>query len=144
LQGEIMALIHFNMATFFKNGDPGCDGSNWIGETGSSNPASFSPTQLNTTQWVDSMLALGATEAVLTAKHGCGFYLWPTNVTLPNGTLYPYHVDIAKYGVCRQGGSPLIFCYISWQYNCITYRMYFVSLLILLPLRELVMAFTTA
>lgn len=102
-KGEIMALIHFNMATFFKNGDPGCDASNWIGETGSSNPASFSPTQLNTTQWVDSMLALGATEAVLTAKHGCGFYLWPTNVTLPNGTLYPYHVDIAKYGdVLRQ------------------------------------------
>jgi alpha-L-fucosidase len=49
------------------------------------------------------MVALGATEAVLTAKHGCGFYLWPTNVTLPNGTTYPYHVDVAKYGdVLRQ------------------------------------------
>ena len=26
---EIMALILFNMATFAKNGDPGCDESNW-------------------------------------------------------------------------------------------------------------------
>ena len=26
---EIMALIHFNMATFAKDGDPGCDASNW-------------------------------------------------------------------------------------------------------------------
>ena len=45
------------------------------------------------------MVALGATEAVLTAKHGCGFYLWPTNVTLPNGTRYPYRVVNDLYGV---------------------------------------------
>ena len=25
----IMALIHFNMATFFHNGDPGCSAANW-------------------------------------------------------------------------------------------------------------------
>ena len=30
--------------------------------------------------------------AILTAKHGCGFLLWPTNVTLPNGENYGYHV----------------------------------------------------
>ena len=28
-RNEIMALIHFNMATFAKDGDPGCDASNW-------------------------------------------------------------------------------------------------------------------
>ena len=48
-------------------------------------PNSFAPSRLNVSNWVESMLAIGATEAVLTAKHGCGFYLWPTNVTLPDG-----------------------------------------------------------
>jgi hypothetical protein len=68
---EIMALVHFNMATFFHNGDPGCDSSNWqgcdpIGACNASNPASFAPTALNVSNWADSMLALGVTEAVLT------------------------------------------------------------------------------
>ena len=29
---------------------------------------------------------------MLTAKHGCGFLLWPTNSTLPGGAPYSYHV----------------------------------------------------
>ena len=49
------------------------------------------------------MVELGATEAVLTAKHGCGFYLWDTNVTLPDGTPYRYHVNLTTHGdVLRQ------------------------------------------
>ena len=28
-EGEIMALIHFNMATFVRDGDPGCTPENW-------------------------------------------------------------------------------------------------------------------
>ena len=28
----------------------------------------------------------------MTAKHGCGFLLWNTSTTLPNGTAYPYAV----------------------------------------------------
>jgi alpha-L-fucosidase len=49
------------------------------------------------------MVALGATEAVLTAKHGCGFYLWPTNVTVGTHGVYDYHVDTSLYGdVLRQ------------------------------------------
>ncbi len=39
------------------------------------------------------MKNLGVKEAVLTAKHGCGFYLWPTNVTLPDGSPYGYNVS---------------------------------------------------
>ena len=98
-QGEIMALVHFNMATFFRDGDPGCGSDNWEGAAGSSNPASFNPSALNVSQWVDSMVAVKATEAVLTAKHGCGFYLWNTSVQLPRGGgPYPYHVDLAKHG----------------------------------------------
>ena len=77
------------MATFFEDGDPACNANNW-NESG--NPLSFNPYLLNVTNWIESYLALGAKSAVLTAKHGCGFCLWPTNVLLPNGTRYWYSV----------------------------------------------------
>lgn len=94
-----MALIHFNMATFYEDGDPGCTVDNWPGSGGSSNPNSFAPSNLNISEWVDVMKVLNINSAVLTAKHGCGFYLFePNNVTLPNGTLYPYHVNTDLYG----------------------------------------------
>ena len=88
-KNEIMALIHFNMATFFVNGDPGCSATNW---PQSQHPAAFKPSKLNASQWTVSIKALGVKEAVLTAKHGCGFLLWPTNTTLPDGSPYTYHV----------------------------------------------------
>lgn len=85
---DFVALIHFNMATYAKDGDPGCDSTNWNQKapraTGpTSDKQTFQPVSLNTTQWFDSITALGAKIAVLTAKHGCGFLLWPTNATLP-------------------------------------------------------------
>jgi hypothetical protein len=75
-QGEISALIHFGMATFFHDGDPGCTAKNWHGcdtnggltTCNSSDVASFNPTALNISAWVDSFKDLGATSAVLTAK----------------------------------------------------------------------------
>ena len=39
------------------------------------------------------MKSLGARHAIITAKHGCGFLLWPTDVRLPNG--WPYGYDVA-------------------------------------------------
>ncbi|MBQ2916458.1 MAG: alpha-L-fucosidase [Clostridia bacterium] len=42
-------------------------------------PASvFDPSKLNTDQWIASAKALGAKYAILVAKHGTGFSLWPT------------------------------------------------------------------
>ncbi|CAK9036940.1 unnamed protein product [Durusdinium trenchii] len=96
---DFVALIHFNMGTFAHNGDPCCDKSNWdvvapyaTGKT--SDPATFDPEKLNTTQWMESVAALGANIAVLTAKHGCGFALWPTNSTFPDGSPYGYNVGM--------------------------------------------------
>eukprot|EP00451_Oxyrrhis_marina_P003505 CAMPEP_0204274080 /NCGR_PEP_ID=MMETSP0468-20130131/24976_1 /ASSEMBLY_ACC=CAM_ASM_000383 /TAXON_ID=2969 /ORGANISM="Oxyrrhis marina" /LENGTH=458 /DNA_ID=CAMNT_0051250231 /DNA_START=32 /DNA_END=1408 /DNA_ORIENTATION=+ len=96
-QHEIMALVHFNMATFAKNGDPGCSADNWdtkqayaAGKT--NDPATFSPAKLDTDQWAQSMMDVGAKHAVLTAKHGCGFALWPSKVKLPSGDTYGYSV----------------------------------------------------
>ena len=97
-QGSMNALIHFGMATFFHDGDPGCDSQNWLGcdsngGCNASDPRSFNPTKLNVSNWVDSFKAVGVTSAVLTAKHGCGFLAWETKTTLPDGSPYRYHVQ---------------------------------------------------
>ena len=39
----------------------------------------------NISNWIESYAAVGVQSVILTAKHGCGFLLWPTNVTLPDG-----------------------------------------------------------
>jgi alpha-L-fucosidase len=41
------------------------------------------------------MSAMGAKYAWLTAKHGCGFLLWPTKTKLPSGSPYGYDVGAA-------------------------------------------------
>jgi alpha-L-fucosidase len=40
----------------------------------------FTPSKLNTDQWIRTAKAAGATYAVLTVKHGTGFCLWPSAV----------------------------------------------------------------
>ena len=64
-----------------------------------SDPATFNPVELNTTQWMESITALGANLAILTAKHGCGFTLWPTNATLPDGSPYGYSVGTSEASI---------------------------------------------
>ena len=89
---EIAALIHFNMATTGSCGEP----------------SAFHPEKLDTDNWVQSIVAFGAHEAVLVAKHACGFCTWPTNATLPvanasrgqrwpNGSRYPYSVAYSPW-----------------------------------------------
>lgn len=45
----------------------------------------FNPGQFNTDQWLESAAKIGAKYAVLVAKHGTGFCLWPTKA-------HDYHV----------------------------------------------------
>jgi alpha-L-fucosidase len=82
---EIGVIIHFNMATMV--GSQGC-------QSAPPDIANFKPAKLDTDQWVDAMVNLGAKYAVYVAKHGCGFAAWPTNISfpfLPNGK-YEYSV----------------------------------------------------
>ena len=100
------------MATFFHDGDPGCTAENWngcdpLGGCNSSEVSSFNPTNLNISSWVESFQALGATSAVLTAKHGCGFLGWKTNTTLPDGSPYRFHVRNNTVAVQQRVGSRL-------------------------------------
>lgn len=102
---EIMVLITFNMGTYFPRGfqDPACKANNWEGPTGSGNPANFHPYLLDTDQWGQIFQQLGAKHAVLTAKHGCGFLLWPTQVPLRNAATN--HTQEYAYAVGRPGAS---------------------------------------
>jgi alpha-L-fucosidase len=78
---EIAALIHFNMASTHNCFDP----------------STFSPNKLDIDQWVESFQAFGAREAVLVAKHACGFCTWPSDATLPDGSRYPYPVAYSPW-----------------------------------------------
>lgn len=97
-QREIIALIHFNMATYTQkqHGDATCSADNWdhVADPSQAGPArdaqTFAPTALDPRQWAKSMLLAGVRGTVLTAKHGCGFALWPTAARLPNGARYGY------------------------------------------------------
>ena len=117
-QNEIMALIHFNMATFFHNGDPGCNAANW---PESQKPVSFAPAKLNVSQWIVSMKALGVKEAVLTAKHGCGFLLWPTkckgySYSVASSPIYQKFGDVTRRFAdsCRKYGLIPGVYYLGW------------------------------
>ena len=48
--------VHPGRATYFGDGDPGCNAGNW---DQSSKPSSFAPVELDTDNWVESYLALG-------------------------------------------------------------------------------------
>eukprot|EP01052_Picozoa_sp_SAG31_P012471 SAG31_NODE_730_length_12505_cov_3.807109_15_plen_434_part_00 len=54
--------------------------------------SSFSPTDLNVTDWFASITACGARYAVLTVQADCGFVLYPSNVSFPWGGRYNYTV----------------------------------------------------
>jgi alpha-L-fucosidase len=126
-EAEIVALIHFNMATFV--GEGGCSGGNWNqrapGAAGpSSDPKTWNPDQLNTSQWADIIVALGAKGAVLTAKHDCGFLLWPSQSTLPDGSRWTYSVANAavKTDVVKEFAASMTARRIGCVSACLTYN----------------------
>jgi alpha-L-fucosidase len=70
-EAEIGVLFHYDMQIF----NPEYE----ITQFGTHpDPRTFAPTSLDTDQWIKGVCALGAQYAILTAKHGCGFSLWPT------------------------------------------------------------------
>lgn len=80
---ELGVIFHFDMPTFV----PGYNWRNW----GSHPPASaFNPSAVDTDQWIRSAKAMGATYAVLVAKHCSGFSLWPTKAHAYSVANSPY------------------------------------------------------
>ena len=72
LERGIGVIIHFDVQVF----EPGYEFRNQWGYT--PDPSVFTPTELDTDQWIATAKAAGATYAVLVAKHCSGFSLWPT------------------------------------------------------------------
>lgn len=70
-KAEIGVLIHFDMPVYVPE-------YNWRNFGTHPDPSIFNPTHLNTDQWLETAQKLGATYAVLVAKHCSGFSLWPT------------------------------------------------------------------
>ena len=62
------------------------------------NPGVFNPTRLNTDQWLEAAKAAGARYAILVAKHGTGFCLWPTKA-------HDYHVGRTPW---RNGNGDIV------------------------------------
>jgi alpha-L-fucosidase len=77
---EFGAIIHFGTNTFLDRewGD------------GTADPNVFSPTQLNTDQWMQAVKSAGVTYVVFVAKHHDGFCLWPTEQTSYSVKSSPY------------------------------------------------------
>ena len=66
---EVGVLIHYDIQVFHPAGYQFDDVPS---------AAVFDPTQLDTDQWIQTVKAAGIEYAVLVAKHGSGFSLWPT------------------------------------------------------------------
>ena len=99
---EIGVIIHFDMPVYRPD-------YNWRQFGTHPDPSVFNPTELNTDQWLETARKLGATYAVLVAKHCSGFSLWPTaahEYSIKNSPYKQGKGDIVKAFVasCRKYG----------------------------------------
>jgi hypothetical protein len=71
LRHSFSMFMHYSLCTY----TPACDGT-WDIPPG--DPNDFTPTGLDTDQWMETALLSGATQVCLTVRHVDGFALWPT------------------------------------------------------------------
>lgn len=72
---EIGVLIHYDINVFAKGGYVNVD---YARKETLPDLSVFNPSKLNTDQWIQAAKNAGAKYAVLVAKHGTGFTLWPS------------------------------------------------------------------
>ncbi len=96
-------------------------------------PTLFTPSdEVFTDSWMEAALAADARYTLHVASHCSGFLQWQSNVTLPNGTLYPYGArqatawrngtgDVVDDYVksSRKYNLPIGF-YLTWNYDYVT------------------------
>ena len=109
---EIVAFYHFGVNTY--------TGREW-GE-GDEDPNIFQPVKLNTTQWIEATMKIGAKEHILVAKHHDGFFLYPnefTNHTVASSSWRDGKGDVVKEFTdsCRHLGVMPSFYLSPWDRN---------------------------
>ena len=81
LDNELSMFMHYSICTY----NAGCNGGQQnCGYEGKKQPwpaSSFDPTGLDTEQWAQTAIDLGAKQVCLTVHHTGGFALWPTNAS---------------------------------------------------------------
>ena len=81
LDTDLTMFMHFSVCTF----NDGCNGGQQnCGYNGSRIPypaSTFNPTALDTDQWAQVALGLGAKQVCLTVHHSGGFALWPSQAS---------------------------------------------------------------
>ncbi len=82
-EAELGMFYHFDIPIF----KPGWK---WRSFKNMPSPKDFNPKHLDTDQWLEAAVAMGATYAVLVAKHCSGFLTWQSD-------LYPYGVKQAAW-----------------------------------------------
>ena len=95
-------FMHFSVDTFTDGVEHNC-----VGERKDCIPATaFNPTHLDTDQWVQAALKMGAGEICLTAHHEGGFCLWDTKFSNYSVMHSPFGKDVVKMFVssCRKFG----------------------------------------
>jgi hypothetical protein len=101
------AFIHYNMGTYVSDGG-GCNVKDLRKDKRQAKLDSdlFAPTaHVDTDQWVSLIKAYGGKYAVLTVKHNCGFLLFPSNTSLPDGSRFNYSVAESSYA---GGGADIV------------------------------------
>ncbi len=102
-QSDIGFLIHYNMASYIPVEYDGCNRDPSLVP----DITLFNPSTLNTDNWVQTFVDVGAKYAILVAKHNCGFATWPTKVQFQltnNQTIY-YNYSI---GYSPKAGTDLV------------------------------------
>jgi len=89
---EVGLLYHFDLTTYRE------DNTDHSGGKPPIDPTVFTPTELNTDQWLEAAQAAGAKYAIFTASHETGFTNWQSD-------LYPYGV---KHTAWRNGKADIV------------------------------------
>ena len=108
-EAEIGVMFHFDMQVYVPD-------YNWRNYGTHPSPDIFNPVDLDTDQWLETASKLGAKYAMLIAKHGTGFSLWPTEAhdySVKNSPWRDGKGDIVADFIasCKKYGiKPAIYC----------------------------------